>query len=385
MVDEKKTEIDFEKRMDGKNINFLFGSGCCVELFGTLRLRKNISFETLLTSSDLSDSSKKVVYYLYYRKVIYKMFDSDLNSLNSIKSNYTTFINTLVNILTTQGFNKPRRANIFTTNYDLLFEYAFEEELKTNPNCFFNDGASGFINRHLNNGWYNLQVSSCGYNDNYKREIPSINLYKLHGSISWIKDNDKIKVSYDKKNKIELLSEMDSNENIEALINKLNDKTKEDIDLIKLNKTLEDIYSRNNAAIEDFLEKYLKLPLINPTKEKFKDTIFQQSYYQNLRSFSYELEKENSILFVLGFSFDDEHILDIFKRVLNNPTLEVYIICYDINAYNSLKLNKIGERSNIFYLPEFSDNNKEDTDKEGKNKDEGNFEFLNKLLKGEIK
>ena len=76
--------------------------------------------------------------------------------------------------------------------------------------------------------------------------------------------------------------------------------------------------------------------------------------------------------------------------------MEVYIICYDNNTYDSLRNVKIGSRSNVFYLPEFPDKKKkEETDKEGEianeedlenkneNNDVGNFEFLNKLLKGE--
>ena len=46
--------------------------------------------------------------------------------------------------------------------------------------------------------------------------------------------------------------------------------------------------------------------------------------------YSNELEKENSVLFVLGFSFADEHIREITKRVANsNPTLLICIFAYN--------------------------------------------------------
>jgi hypothetical protein len=43
---------------------------------------------------------------------------------------------------------------------------------------------------------------------------------------------------------------------------------------------------------------------------------------------SNELDKENTLLIVIGFSFADEHILKITKRALKNPTLRVIIFCY---------------------------------------------------------
>ena len=64
-------------------------------------------------------------------------------------------------------------------------------------------------------------------------------------------------------------------------------------------------------------------------KNKFKNTLYQEFYYQNLRQLSYELEKQNSILIVFGFSFADEHIAEIIKRACNNPTLNIYIFCWD--------------------------------------------------------
>lgn len=44
------------------------------------------------------------------------------------------------------------------------------------------------------------------------------------------------------------------------------------------------------------------------------------------------MERENSLLFVMGFSFADEHIAQITKRAADtNPTLQVVVFAYDDN------------------------------------------------------
>ena len=57
-----------------------------------------------------------------------------------------------------------------------------------------------------------------------------------------------------------------------------------------------------------------------------------------LRLLSYELEKPNSIFITFGFSFSDEHILNLVKRSLSNPTLQLFIWCY--SEASSLKLKE---------------------------------------------
>ena len=57
--------------------------------------------------------------------------------------------------------------------------------------------------------------------------------------------------------------------------------------------------------------------------------------------YSTELEKENTVLFVMGFSFSDEHIREVTLRVANsNPTLKIYIFTYTEKAEHNIK-NKI--------------------------------------------
>src|SRR5690606_12391415 len=74
---------------------------------------------------------------------------------------------------------------------------------------------------------------------------------------------------------------------------------------------------------------YKKIPIVNPTKWKFHETVFEEAYYQILRHLSFELERPNSILVTFGFSFADEHILSLVQRSLSNPTLTLYVCCFN--------------------------------------------------------
>lgn len=58
--------------------------------------------------------------------------------------------------------------------------------------------------------------------------------------------------------------------------------------------------------------------------------------------YSNELEKENSLLFVMGFSFADEHIKELTLRVANsNPTLIIIIFCHSNKAKKEIETNII--------------------------------------------
>jgi hypothetical protein len=40
--------------------------------------------------------------------------------------------------------------------------------------------------------------------------------------------------------------------------------------------------------------------IVNPSKKKFEDTVLNETHYDLLRIYNNELEKENSVLFVMG-------------------------------------------------------------------------------------
>ena len=106
----------------------------------------------------------------------------------------------------------------------------------------------------------------------------------------------------------------------------------------------------DHKGVEDFIEKYNELVIVNPTKKKFSETVIDDHFYELMRMYSNALERENTLLFVMGFSFADEHILNITQRALKtNPTLLVVIYAYDEVAYSSYK-KMFGEIPNVRIL-----------------------------------
>lgn len=365
------------EKLSGKNINFLIGSGASYPIYDTLSLGENMmSFEDLISSEELSEDDKKMMYYYYYVNWIEKMYQipnvSNDENNTTVLNNYYKLINIILNILDTNGSEKPKRANIFTTNYDLLFEHTFEEILKERQNCYFNDGSIGFKDKILSPQSYHLSVSEMGYSDGYKREVPTINLLKIHGSVSWKNKDSKIYVSYDDLDSIKKIKDIDI-ENINEMIERyaVKDRVKDFDDYMESPYKIESVVSEK---LNKFYIEYKKLAIINPNKWKFHETVFEQHYYQLIRNFSYELEKKDTVLIVFAFSFADEHIEEIFKRSLGNPCLEVIIICYSENDQNQLK-GKFKNFNNISYFPE-----------KFKNKDgsviNGNFTYFNNFLNG---
>jgi len=55
----------------------------------------------------------------------------------------------------------------------------------------------------------------------------------------------------------------------------------------------------------------------------------ESNYYELLRIYANELDRENALLIAFGFSFGDEHILSITRRALKNPTLRLLVFAYD--------------------------------------------------------
>ena len=90
------------------------------------------------------------------------------------------------------------------------------------------------------------------------------------------------------------------------------------------------------AAVETFTAQYRSLGIVNPDKRKFATTVLNETYYELIRRLANELEKENSVLFVHGFSFRDEHLRDLVLRAARtNPTLQVIVFCYSREGLQS--------------------------------------------------
>lgn len=110
-----------------------------------------------------------------------------------------------------------------------------------------------------------------------------------------------------------------------------------------------DITDEDAELLDAFWDNYKKIPIVNPTKWKFNETVLEQHYYQMLRLLSYELEKKNVYLIVFGFSFKDEHIYDLVSRSLLNPDLTVIIFCFNQSDVEDMT-DKFGGYKNVFLV-----------------------------------
>lgn len=196
--------------------------------------------------------------------------------------NYYRFLFQVIQLLNMSNSRQvPRSVNLFTTNYDLFIEKAIDK-LSIENRFVFNDGANGYFKRYIDSTNYNRVVSYKGLNDNYINEIPSINLIKPHGSVNWKQENDRILV--------------------------------------------------NNNVVDDCV-------VVKPTGIEGQETFLNNYFHDMLRMFQLELDKPQSVLFVIGFSFQDKHIAKMFKRALQNCELLAYIFCYSDDEVETILEN----------------------------------------------
>ena len=400
----------FLKDIQGKNLNLLIGAGASVGLVNTLDLSQlGESFEDLYSDKQLTSQQRAALDLIWFKSWIQDTLitKEKIDEISAKKSdgrktfeNYKRFVNNLGNFLNREGYDKPKRANIFTTNYDSLFELAFDEVAQDQRMIYFNDGSRGFLNRYISTENFNLNISHSAMSDNFQRSIPTINLLKIHGSITWDLEDQRIKATINNdifkeviiaadevinnidlkdfsiidklffhKKKLSDAEEKDSLQSLKSELSMFNEYSQDDF-FANLNET-------PSPKLLKFEKDYHKLQVVNPTKDKFRETVFQQNYYQLLRMLSFELEKRDSVLIVFGFSFADEHILEIVRRSIINPYLKVYVICYNENSRRDFE-NKLGNvgPNKIEFIPY------RDVHDGGDCTPSGDFNYLNYLFDG---
>lgn len=277
-IDENRKEITvtIQKAIQSANLNFLIGSGCTFPAIKTLgNIEKRI--QRKIKAGKLEEAEKLIFDYMKpFIASSEKLINNHFNDEHSTTlRNYTEFIGAISKILFERKSNiLHKQATIFSTNYDLFIEKAAEQfadsillndGFKRVPSLTntFNFSTAEFFNTVYNTG--NLY--------NYQVQVPAIDLVKLHGSLNWqIKENSIVHM-------LDYLTRA----------NELIDSTE-----------IEDIKEFNNL-----------FSVILPKKDKFKETLLNQVYYDLLRIYSNELDKENSLLIAEGFSFADEHIFEV--------------------------------------------------------------------------
>ena len=205
------------------------------------------------------------------RNVIKTLIRDRLNAADSetVLDNYVAFYKGLQKLLEINGL-KNQTLNIFTTNYDMMNETAMEA-----LNIHYYSGFEGVVKRKINISYYNYDFVDTFFVNRAKVSVTPnhMNLFKLHGSLSWYMNKD--------------------NELVE----------------------------RN-----PFENKFIP-EIVYPSVDKFDNTNLIISYSALMREFSNRLCKNNTTLFVTGTSMGDEHINKIIENALTIETFHLVVFC----------------------------------------------------------
>lgn len=345
--------------IEDAHVNFLIGAGSSAELFDVLGDIENAL--TLLASENVSDKKIAVarasVYAKFFDGVIVKNIQLIENpeSAETLLATYRLFLKSINRILLRRRSSLlNKQVNIFTTNVDLAFEVALDQ-----LGMDMNDGFTGKFIPLFDTGNFGAlrQRRSLQYEN--LSEVPTFNLVKIHGSVGWKQSTDPARndelqrITFDnllsdvrdadtaRQKAQDSLVAIGADEKISILngkiqtVKKIDDGDPEVVieDLVKSAEQLGE-----DANVEDFMTAYEKLAVVNPTKEKFQTTVLNENYYDLFRILANELEKEGSVLFVIGFSFRDEHIRKLIVRAARtNPTLQVYVFCFRQNTVGDME------------------------------------------------
>jgi len=332
--------------IQGCNINFLLGSGLSFPYLKTLG-----NIETLLTeleASNLADDKKKLVMASLYKSFFDGVISKNVKILEgdtaakAVLDNYKDFLQIWNSILLRRKNTiLSKEVNIFTTNVDIFLDKALED-----LSLEYNDGFNGRFKPSFSLSNFKKSRFKKSLHYDNTAEIPVFNLLKLHGSLAWESEHDEIVFSRDLQRIKEIAA---------ISINAGHILSVDDSTTLDGLKRAADAMSAD-ASTDSFIKEYENLLIVNPTKEKFKDTLLNETYYEHLRLYSNELEKENTVLYVIGFSFADEHIREITIRAANsNPTLLINVIAHTTKAKAEIKkrfpTGKIKNRNINFVAP----------------------------------
>ena len=325
-----------------KPLNFLIGSGASYGILPTLALDvtqadgSRHTIETLATLYEKQgDHPRLAALFMHYYELCIRpaqmMSFADIRNdagKAPVQANYDRFVRALLNLLQRRrGVDK--RCNVFTTNYDgCLPEAANHAMLGGGHDFVVNDGSRGFFRRVIEARNYSTYLTRTGIFERHRQAVPQINLINLHGSVYWSRQADQVHVDYQHDH-------ASDNDLLTAGMRSGTLKYRQALKTSCPDADLPDVKLESEQT-EAFWNAYRQLPIVNPTKWKFHETVFEEHYYQMLRMLSFELEREQAVLITFGFSFADEHILNLVKRSLSNPQLMVFVTCFDEAEYTRL-------------------------------------------------
>lgn len=309
------------------HLNVMLGSGFSFSVVPTLGGRESwFRFvEEQMTSDSTNDIWMVILKLLkaeYFRSIMLPLekVDADPGQLDAVRA--------LMNLIHRRGTTTiPKRINLFTTNYDPLLEKSLEHYAVA-----YNDG---FIGRERPSfspsAFSRLQYEQSLFME-YSTQVATANVIKLHGSLTWASSEDGLIYSKTSDTLHLCLAGCEAIRSMAILdeVKKMAEKDFSDNDLENLKFIASKVDDASKTALERFNRQYdSTLCIVNPTKKKFMETVLERSYYDLLRIYSNELDRNNSILLTFGFSFADEHIRELTIRAAkSNPKLLIFISCF---------------------------------------------------------
>lgn len=244
----------------------------------------------------------------------------------------------------------PRRVSFFTTNYDPMIELSLEE-----LRVPFNDGFAGRVKPVFDPSSFSRLMCEQSLFMEYTSQVATANVLKVHGSLTWRRGGDDGGIAYSNVDDTlhscyEGFADAVDLDQVVEVGHLVKAECDED-GLTELYQLAGELSEGDCDLIDGFTDKYdSTLCIVNPAKRKFEETVLEQSYYDLLRIYANELDRNNALLLVFGFSFADEHILELTKRAIrSNPKLIVLISCHtrdDAAWYRSLFPNA----DNVYFI-----------------------------------
>ena len=274
----------------GKTRDGLWKSGCDIikQLYKELlpwdnklrRIAKDKDIEAFLSHILLVEkiSEEKASRLKPLREQLEKIIrDACQLELDSSNAPHKTFLDKI----TARKASEPR-VQLFTTNYDTLFEQAAQE-----GGYAVIDGFSFTFPRTFSGRYFDydiVQRERTRLKDEESFVSKVFHLYKMHGSLTW-------------------------------------------------EKTEQGIVQQVNST---------ESPLIvYPASDKYESS-YEQPYFEMMSRFQQALRKENTLLIVLGFGFRDKHIQNVILEAVNqNPSFQLVIVNY--NAGGSINREELKE------------------------------------------
>lgn len=331
------------KVVENSHVNFLLGAGCSMPAFGTLGNIEELRTE-LAEQQDITEDQRTLIQVSidveFFKKAIYPNVELASESLKDdyeiTMSGYHRFCAAAMRLVSRRESTLlPKQVSFFTSNYDICLDSALDRaQVPTNS------GFVGRFNRVVSLGDFGNRHYTHSTALGYEAEIPSANLVKIHGCVTWEADGERIYFVTPG----ERLGE------IHRLISRMTPSLPEITTGTTIDSLCEEAKSIGDVQVNDLRElatQLSHLSVVLPNKTKFKSTVLNETYYSQLRRLMNQLENRNSILIVIGFSFADEHLRNLLKRAAkSNPTLQMYIFCYDKGAECAIKKN-LGDPSEI--------------------------------------